>query len=302
MGGRFRVEKQQIRRAFSHYVAPSVVKHLEANPSRLRLGGELRVVTYMFTDIAGFTSLSESLDPTRLVPMLNAYLDGMSEIILAHEGTVDKFIGDAVVAVFGAPDEQPDHAVRAVACTLELDSFAQGFAARQVAEGIKFGMTRIGVHTGTAIVGNIGGKTRFDYTGIGDTVNTAARLEGANKYLGTRVCISGAAAEHCNGIAFRPVGDLVLKGKTESVPVFEPLSDDRAKSESNAAYLRAFEKLRKSDPAAQEAFRHVLASHPDDGLAAFHLARLTAGQSSPRIEFEEIMRTSGSDLTLDALV
>ncbi len=287
VGSRFRREKKQIRKAFTHYVAPAVVKHLEDDPRRLQLGGEWREVTYIFTDIAGFTTLSESMEPKRLVPMLNDYLDGMSRIVLKHEGTIDKFIGDAVVALFGAPDDQPDHARRAIACALELDAFAQGFAQRQAAQGVAFGITRIGVHTGPAIVGNIGGKDRFDYTAIGDTVNTAARLEGANKYLGTRICVGGATAAVCDGVPLRPVGDVVLKGKTECVPVFEPLSAERAEDDAITAYLAAFEKLRNGDSSALEAFEMLLATHPDDALAAFYLARLSAGERGIRIELTE---------------
>ena len=287
VGARLRKEKRQIRRAFRHYVAPAVISHLEADPDRLRLGGEWREVTYIFTDIAGFTTLSEGMDPERLVPMLNAYLDGMCQILIEHECTLDKFIGDAVVAVLGAPDDQPDHAERAVRCALGLDNFAQAFSANKKAEGIDFGATRIGVHTGPAVVGNIGGEKRFDYTAIGDTVNTAARLEGANKFLGTRVCISGATAEGCPGMALRPIGELVLKGKTEAVEVFEPLGPERASADGTSAYRKAYEKLALNDPYTNETFERLVEAYPEDGVAAFHLARLRAGEHGTRIELAQ---------------
>ena len=146
VGAKLRKEKRQIRRAFRHYVAPAVISHLEADPERLKLGGEWREVTYIFTDIAGFTTLSEGMDPERLVPMLNAYLDGMCQILIEHECTLDKFIGDAVVAVLGAPDDQPDHAERGVRCALDLDAFAQAFSDGKKAEGIAFGATRMRPH------------------------------------------------------------------------------------------------------------------------------------------------------------
>ena len=287
VGARLRREKRQIRRAFRHYVAPAVIRQLEADPDRLKLGGEWREVTYIFTDIAGFTTLSEGMEPEQLVPMLNTYLDGMCRILITHECTLDKFIGDAVVAVLGAPDDQPDHAQRAVRCALDLDAFAERFSAAKVAEGIAFGATRIGVHTGPAVVGNIGGENHFDYTAIGDTVNTAARLEGANKFLGTRVCISGQTAERCRDVALRPIGELVLKGKAEAVAVFEPLDPKRAAAPATAAYREAFEKLAQNDPYTLETFEKLVEADPDDSLAAFHLSRLRAGERGTRIELTQ---------------
>ncbi len=282
VGGRLRAEKRMIRNAFAHYVAPSIVSQLERQPERLRLGGEWREVTYLFTDIAGFTTLSESMDPAALVQVLNAYLD-----VLEHSGTIDKFIGDAVVAVFGAPDDQPDHAARAVRCAQDLDRFAQTYSEARQAEGVGFGMTRIGVHTGPAIVGNFGGEERFDYTAIGDTVNAAARLEGANKYLGTRVCVSGTTAAQCDGLPLRPIGELVVKGKTEGVMVFELVGQELIVNGALADYVKAYETMRSRDPSARAAFDGLVRSHPDDSLAAYHLARLTAGEVGARIELKD---------------
>ena len=213
IGARLRKQKRFIRNAFSHYVAPEVVSSLVADPQSLELGGEKRELTLVFTDIAAFTTLAEEMEPSELVPMLNAYLDGMSRIVLDHGGTIDKFVGDAVVSLFGAPNHIDDHATRAVACAMALDAFARGFAAAERADGIPFGNTRIGVHTGTAVVGNFGGAARFDYTAIGDAVNVAARLESANKTFGSTICVSEACVERCPGQHFRPMGDLVLKGR-----------------------------------------------------------------------------------------
>ena len=156
--------------------------------------------------------------------LLNDYLAGMTEIVFAHEGTVAKIVGDALHVLFGAPGEQPDHAARAVACALDLDAFlavVSGDLARS--RGIALGATRIGVHAGPAIVGNFGGGRFFDYTAYGDTINIAARLEAANKQLGTRICVSASVAARVAGFRGRPVGDLVLRGRTEPLRAFEPL-------------------------------------------------------------------------------
>jgi class 3 adenylate cyclase len=277
--------KRFIRNAFAHYVPPALVTQLTNEPERLVLGGERREITLIFTDIAGFTKLSERLPPEVLMPLLNEYLDGMSRIVLEHGGTIDKFIGDAVVTFFGAPGHQPDHAARAVACALALDSFAEAF--RQAHAEYEVGITRIGVHSGPAVVGNVGGSARFDYTAIGDTVNTAARLESANKHLGTRLCISAATAAATQDVPMRPVGELVLKGKRVGIAAFEPIPADQAASAEEARYRAAYETMAAGKTEAREAFARLAESHPDDGLIAFHLRRLDEGATSARIELEE---------------
>jgi class 3 adenylate cyclase len=287
LGHAERRQRRYIRQAFSRFVDPSVVKELVADPSKLSLGGERREVTYVFTDIAGFTSLTERTEPAVLVPMINEYLDGMCRIVFEHGGTLDKIVGDAVVCLFGAPADQPDHAERAVRCALALDRFACDFAATKQAAGIDFGGTRIGLHTGLAVVGNFGGDAFFDYTGHGDTVNTAARMEGVNKYLGTRICVSGATAERCLDVAFRPVGNLVLKGKDEGTPAFEPLSEDDAESPETRAYRDAFDRMERGDPGARPAFAELARTTPRDSLVALHASRLEAGETGTTIVMKE---------------
>lgn len=286
-GRREREQKKFIQEAFSRFVSHDVVERLQADPSKLMLGGEKREMTFVFTDIQGFTTLSEKIDPTLLVPLLNDYLNGMSRIILGHEGTIDKFIGDAVVTFFGAPNDQPDHAQRAVRCALELDAFAQSFSAKQAERGISFGTTRIGVHTGISTVGNFGGDARFDYTAMGDTVNTASRLESVNKHLGTRICVSETAKAKNGDLNFRPIGDLVLKGKSEAVSVFEALSPERAAAGTIASYIAAYELLRIEDTGALSAFERLVENDSADGLAAYHLARLQNRERGTRITMEE---------------
>ena len=290
LGYRFSVsdrDKRYLRKMFSYYLSPAIVEQLVADPSRLKLGGERRELTVIFTDITGFTTLTESTDPTVLVPILNSYLDRMCRVILKHGGTIDKIIGDAFLALFNAPADQPDHAARAVACALDLDQCAQAFVAEQAAQGVDFGATRIGVHTGMAVVGNFGGEARFDYTAHGDTINIAARLEGANKHLGTLICVSGATVEQCGDRDFRPVGSLVLKGKTASVEVFEPIAEEVAGAPRTAEYSRAFELLKSGSTEARAAFSGLAEKYPDDGLIRFHAKRLTAGETTSLIVMEE---------------
>lgn len=279
-------QKTFIQGAFSHYVDSEVVDHLIEHPELLEVGGRRRQLTFLFTDIAGFTGLAEGMESGKLVKMLNAYLDGMSKIVGAHGGTLDKYVGDAVVAFFGAPQEQSDHATRAVACALALDAFVESFRAARQKEGIALGITRIGVHTGEATVGNIGGQARFDYTVIGDAVNTAARLESVNKHLGGRMCISQATASLCPDVRFRPVGTLVLKGKEEGLAVVEPVGADHDEA-ALAAYCEAFECLRDGDESAQSRFETILRAHPQDSLAAFHLERLRNGENGIRVRMTE---------------
>lgn len=278
-----RAQRRFLRQAFAHYVSPAVVDQLAADPSRLALGGERREMTFLFTDISGFTRLTEALEPPVMVSLLNTYLDGMCRIVLESGGTVDKLVGDAVHAFFGAPDDQSDHAERAVACALKLDEHAVRFSAQQQAAGIAFGGTRIGVTTGPAIVGNFGG-TVFDYTAHGDVVNTAARLEAANASLGTRICVSEATVRQCPDALFRPIGVLGLRGKTRTVAVFEPLGDGFAAGLDT--YRAAYDLLEANDAAAHEAFRALAAAWPEDRLVARHLARLDAGETGVEMTIE----------------
>jgi len=278
---RHRKEKRFIREAMSRYVSPDVVAELQRDPSRLRLGGERRDLTVIFTDIAGFTTTSEITPPEKLVAVLNAYLDGMSELVLKHGGMIDKYIGDAVVAIFNAPVSRADHAARAIACARDMNAFSRMFLATAKAQNVDLGVTRIGVHTGAAIVGNIGGEQRFDYTAIGDTMNTAARLESVNKYLGTSVCISDAAVRGGAAGLFRPVGELVLKGKTQGLLVHEPVEV------AADAYLAAFEALAKGHVETAERLFLAILEDVDDPLSRLHLARIQRGQQGIKIVLDE---------------
>jgi class 3 adenylate cyclase/CHASE2 domain-containing sensor protein len=284
--GRMRKQRDFIRGAFSHFTSPSVVDQLVDDPGSLRPGGEKREITCLFTDIAGFTSWIEQSEPEAAVAKLNDYLDGMCRIVFDHDGTIDKIVGDALHVFFGVPLHQADHPERAIRCALELDSFGSSFAAAQRAEGVPFGGTRIGVHTGPAVVGNFGGERFFDYTAHGDTVNTAARLEGANKFLGSRLCASGNTARGCPDVTFRPIGVLVLYGKKEPVEVYEPLTEDGSSRIDLPKYLEAYALMRDTDSSARGAFEALAAAYPEDPIAAFHAGRLAAGETGIVIKFE----------------
>ncbi len=286
LGYRFIVvdkDKRYLREAFSSYVSPNLVEVIADNPDGSTVAARHQECSFIFTDLADFTAMVESSDPEDLHPILNAYIDGMVAIAFKHEGTLDKVVGDALSIFFSAPVEQPDHAQIAVDCALELDAWAKDYAARITASGIAMGKTRIGVNTGTVVVGNFGGSTMFDYTAHGDAINTAARLESVNKHLGTSVCISGETVKKCHNFVGRPVGRLVLKGKSKGTEAFEPLTEEALKSPPVQSYLAAYELMAAGDPAAAEAFAQAVERYPDDPLIAFHHNRLAKGQSGDEV-------------------
>ena len=286
-----KTERQQrwLRQAFSRYVSPNRVAHLMAHPEQLVLSGKRQQCSFVFTDLAGFTSMIEASDPAQIVSVINAYLDAMLTIIFKHEGTLDRFMGDALVVMFSAPVPQADYRQRALDCALDMHAFASRYARQQQARGLPWGSTRIGVHSGEVIVGNFGGQNFFDYRALGDPINTAARLESVNKHLGTRVCVSQAILDGCRNVSVRPVGRLLLKGKSAALHAFEPVATmDAAACASPADYAVAFEALRQGPPAAARAhFEALAARHPLDPLVVLHLARLRQGESGDLIVLSE---------------
>jgi adenylate cyclase len=272
--------------SLSRYFSPNLARELASDTDAIDLGGQRREIATLFTDIASFTALVETLEPSVLGPLLNEYLTGMTDIVFAQDGTVAKTVGDALHVLFGAPGEQPDHAARAVACALALDEYAEAFRARCHKEGIALGITRIGVHAGPAIVGNFGGGRFFDYTAYGDTINVAARLEAANKQLGTRICVSATLANKVEDFCGRPVGDLILRGKTEPLRALEPLRREQYDDPTTKSYLDAFAKLEAGDPDAIAAFAAHVGKLPKDQLASFHLKRLLNGATGTRIALD----------------
>jgi adenylate cyclase len=261
-------QKAFIKSAFRHYLSPLVIDRILEDPSQLKLGGERRELSIFFSDLQGFSSLSEKLDPVRLTTLLNDYLSDMTGIILEEGGTLDKYEGDAILAFWNAPLALPDHAVRAVRaglrCQRKLAERRGEFEARS---GVALHM-RIGIHTGDVVVGNMGSRERFDYTILGDAANLASRLEGANKVFGTYFMVSETTWQKTEGaFSGRELARLRVVGRQAPVRVFEPLGEAhesvpgpmRAFTDALALYaggdrqaaVIAFEKIAGQDPAAQ---------------------------------------------------
>lgn len=283
---RERRQRRYIRHAFGKYMSDAVVEDLIADPSHLSLGGERRVVTVMITDLAGFTTLTEALPPQTLVGVIQDYFGGMCSTVLAHNGTITGMGGDSLMVLFNAPLKQDDHARRAIACAQALDAWSRDFAARQQLPAA-FGPTRFGICTGAVTVGNFGGAHWFHYTAMGDPVNRAARLESANKVFGTRICVCVETTCACPELAFRPIAEVVLKGKHEAVAVFEPVSPEHLASPVTRLYQHAYELLARQHPDAGAVFNAVLAASPNDPLARLHAERIERGATGIRMTLVE---------------
>ena len=284
---RKREAAEQAKAALSRYFSPNLVDQLAEGSDSINLSGERRELSFVFTDLSDFTALVENHNVDLVVPLVNEYLNEMTRIVFDHGGTLDKIVGDAVHAMFGAPVDQTDHAHRAVSCALAMDEFAEAFRLTKSEQGVDFGTTRIGVHTGQAIVGNFGGEAYFDYTAHGDAVNTAARLESLNKHLGTRICVSETTVAQMEGFVGRPIGSVILKGKSGALAVFEPTPSDEDTSAANQDYINAFNLAASRDPSAQQAFAAYVGTYGSDPLAMFHLSRLLADKSGVDIVMDE---------------
>jgi adenylate cyclase len=219
-------QRQYTRRAFQQYVSPEVVERIMQNPQALQFGGELRNLTVLFSDIRDFTTFTEKNDPHLVVQMLREYLTQMTRIVIEEGGTLDKYIGDAVMAEFGAPIAYPDHALRGCRAALRMNEEVARLQAKWTAEGKEPFRIGLGVNTGNMVVGNLGSEQLFDYTVIGDEVNLGARLESLNKdyQTTTHIIISDATCEAAReSIDVRELGEVKVKGKTRPVVVYELL-------------------------------------------------------------------------------
>jgi class 3 adenylate cyclase len=264
-------QRDQIKATFKRYLAPAVVEELLKHPEKLNLGGRACDLSILFSDLVGFTSLSEGRDAKELVSLLNEYFDEVGQAIVARGGTLDKFAGDSVMCFFGAPIDQADHNARALLAGLDHLRVVDAVRARWQKVGRPLIDCRIGINSGPVIVGNIGSRDGQDYTVIGDAVNLASRLEGANKEYGTRFMVSEAALEGCADLVEARELDLLrVKGKTQGVRVFEVAA---AKGELGDHDMTLFGRFKEAladyrgqrFKQALDGFRSCLALNPKDG-------------------------------------
>ncbi|MBI3540874.1 MAG: adenylate/guanylate cyclase domain-containing protein, partial [Deltaproteobacteria bacterium] len=217
------LQKKRLRNAFRSYLHPDIVEELVRDPKKLKLGGQSSECTILFADVRNFTSISEKLSPETLVQMMNEYFDPIAREILKEGGYIDKFIGDAVMAIFGAPNKLVDHPYRAcraaVAMQKKVEELDTLFQKKFGIQGFRIG---IGIHTGPVVIGNIGTRERLNYTVMGDSVNLASRLESANKDLGTTILISEQTNEKCaNEVLSKFIEEISVKGKEGKIRVYE---------------------------------------------------------------------------------
>jgi adenylate cyclase len=211
--------------ALGKYLPRDVAAQIMKDPASLSLSGEKREIFVLFTDLEGFTKLSHAIQPEMVASLLNRYLELLSDVVLRHGGTIDKFVGDAVVAFWGAPLARPDDGERAVRAAIAMFQAGEDFRS-SVPEGVPaIGKTRVGLHFGEAIVGNFGGEGRIQYTALGDSMNTAARLESANKQTQSSILVSREAAMRSGLDIFRPLGRVVLRGRSTPIDIMEPVPD-----------------------------------------------------------------------------
>lgn len=276
-------DKRFIKSAFGKFVSPSVVDEIAENPEKLKLGGQTCEISVLFSDLAGFTSLSEDLEAEALVALLNDYLSEMTELVLAEDGTLDKYIGDAIMAFWNAPKTVPDHADRALRCAIMMQRKMQDLNARwrEADPDAKEFVVRIGINTGEVVVGNVGGKNRFDYSAIGDPVNLGARLEPANKSYDTLVMASEYAVDAAtrSDYRLRELDLLAVVGKEEPVTVYEVVEFAGAaialeKEEALQHYEAGLSAYRNRDwELAAQYFGAATESDPEDGPSKVYLDR-----------------------------
>lgn len=265
-------QRRYAQSALGKYLPRDIAAQILRDPTKLSLTGEKRAIYTLFTDIEGFTALSHRLPPEKVASLLNAYLDGMSDIVLDHGGTIDKFVGDAVVAFWGAPISRDDDADRAANALLAMIRFTQEFSEKHHEAGAPLGRTRVGLHFGDAVVGNFGGEGRLSYTALGDAMNCAARLEGANKYLKTVALVSDEAKRRTVVDIFRPMGRIVLSGRSTPVVVWEPAPEFDAQLRNRLGQL--WERFDAGDRSALDEIEQICLTHDKDAALSAFACRL----------------------------
>ena len=269
-------EKKWIKNTFGQYLSPKVVDIITKDPSKLSLGGEKRDMTAFFLDLAGFTTMSEKMTPEELTTMLNEYLSAFTEIILKHDGTVDKYIGDCIVAFWNAPLDQAEHKklalLAAVDCQVEMARLNETLTQYTIKPA-----ARVGVNSGPMVVGNMGSKTRLSYTVMGDAVNLSSRLEGANKFFHSKIMTSEATFGELKDVFdHRYLGSIRVVGKAIPVRVYEPFARKGEAAPEVKAMLKRYEagleKFYKGDYAGSlPEFQAALAARPNDGPSQFYI-------------------------------
>jgi adenylate cyclase len=268
-------QRLRVKREFARYLSPKVVDKILKNPDGLHLEGERKPLTVFFMDFAGFTSMSETLDPAELVKLVSEYHNEAAEEIFRTEGTVDKYIGDAIMAFWNDPIEQPDHALRACLAAVAAQRRLKAFADQMKARGLPEMTARIGINTGIATVGNMGAQNQVNYTVMGDEVNLASRLEGVNKEFGTKIIASEATYLPAKDrLEARELALIKVKGKKQAVRIFELLGPRGEVPAERLAEVREFERAladfrARRFPAALEAFRSLAAR--GDGAAKAYI-------------------------------
>jgi adenylate cyclase len=276
-------QRRFIKSVFRHYLSPDVIERVIQNPALLRLGGEKRDVTSFFSDVAGFTSISEALAPEELVDLLNEYLSEMTDIILGSGGTLDKYEGDAVIAFWNAPLDQPDHALRACRAALACQKRLAGLQPRFRDKYGRAVTMRIGLNSGPAVVGNMGSSRRFDYTAMGDTINLAARLEGACKLYKVPILVGAETHRHAGSeIAAREVDIIRVVGKIKPVAVYEIIGESAGLTSAEQQRLGLYEEAREAYKRRQwERAAGLFSRLEGDSLAAFYLERCRILEQTP---------------------
>jgi adenylate cyclase len=281
-------QKRWIKNAFQMYLSPEFVETLAKRPEQLNLGGEERELTIMFTDLQGFTAISESVEPKELINLLSEYFEGMTEILFKHGGTLDKYVGDAIMAFWNAPANQSDHAERSALAALDMIEFTEQVNRSFQNNGKPELRTRIGINTGKAIVGNVGSNKRFNYTVMGDVVNLAARLESVNKQYGTFLTVSEATYDLvCDKVYARKLDVVCVKGKTQPVSIYELIGRKGKPLDSKLArvieaYYEGLEAYNRWH--WETAIHHFIAAlqiDPKDGPSKVYLERCRALRDNP---------------------
>ena len=279
--------QRALRRALARYLSPAVAEVVARDPARLDLGGQLRDMTVLFADIRGFTALAERTPPRELVTLLNEYFEIMVAVLFRHEGTLDKFMGDAIMAFWNAPALQPDHAERACRTALAMVAALDQLRASWEARGRPVLDIGIGVSTGPMVFGNTGSTLRADFTVLGDAVNLGARLEGLNKEYGTRIIVAERTRTAAGtAFAFRFLDLVAVKGKEQAVAIYELLGTAEELPPTHRPLLAAYDvgiaAYRARDwPAAVAAFQRALRHAPDDGPSRVYLRRVEAYLRDP---------------------